>query len=81
MKVSVMLFARARDLAGAPLLELDLPTPVQVGQLRQQLGIAAPQLQPLLPHLLIAVNERYAGDDQWIEAESVVACFPPASGG
>lgn len=80
MTVTVRLFARARDLAGAETVELNLAA-ATVGELRAELGRAVPALAPLLPHLFIAVNENYAADDVVLPASARVACFPPVSGG
>jgi molybdopterin converting factor small subunit len=81
MKVRVQLFAKARDLAGAEFVELELPEGARVGALRSELGRACPALAPLLPTLWIAVNLDYAGDDAIIPAPAEIACFPPVSGG
>ena len=81
MKIAVKLFARAKDLAGSGLIELDLPEQCRVAELRESLAQQCPQLQPLLPHLLIAVNSDYARDDTILSAGAEVACFPPVSGG
>jgi sulfur-carrier protein len=79
--VSVRLFARARDLAGAQTVDVELSDAPTVGELRRRLGEQFPALDPLLNHLLIAVNEEYVPDDAPIPARARVACFPPVSGG
>lgn len=81
MKLSVKLFARARDLAGTSTVELDLPDSCRVAQMKQTLAARCPNLQPLLPNLLIAVGNDYANDDTPLKSNSEVACFPPVSGG
>ena len=81
MKIAVKLFARAKDLAGTGVVELDLPEQSRVAELRESLARRCPQLEPLLPHLLIAVNSDYARDDTLLPAGAEVACFPPVSGG
>jgi molybdopterin converting factor small subunit len=35
----------------------------------------------LVPNVLIAVNEEYAGDDELIPAGAQIAVIPPVSGG
>jgi molybdopterin synthase catalytic subunit/molybdopterin synthase sulfur carrier subunit len=52
-----------------------------VADLRRQLATACPELASLLPHVLIAVNAQYAGDDTVIPAGAELACIPPVSGG
>lgn len=78
---NVQLFARARDLAAAPVVAIELPAGATVAALRQALIHAVPQLAPLAPQLLVAVNHAYATDDAVIPAGAEVACFPPVSGG
>ena len=81
MKLAVKLFARAKDLAGAGQVLLELEEPATVACVRQALMTAYPALAPLASSLLIAVGTDYAGDQQALTADSDVACFPPVSGG
>ncbi len=81
MKLDVQLFARARDLAGADRVEINLPETACVGELRTQLGQSFPQLSPILSNLLIAVDTNYASDESPLAPGCEVACFPPVSGG
>jgi molybdopterin converting factor small subunit len=81
MKTVVKLFARAKDLAGSPTLELDLPEAATAAELRARLGQERPALRPLLPSLLIAVGNDYAEASTRVGGRSDVAVFPPVSGG
>jgi molybdopterin converting factor small subunit len=81
MTVRVRLFARARDLAGADVVSVELPPGASVADLRTALGEACPSLGPLLPRSAVAVNEEFAGDDTVIPAGAEVALLPPVSGG
>jgi molybdopterin converting factor subunit 1 len=81
MKVTVKLFAAARDLAGADQLELNLPAESTVGQLRERLVLQCASLGPLLGHAMFAVDAAYAADDAPIPPGAEVACIPPVSGG
>jgi sulfur-carrier protein len=81
MKLSVKLFARARDLAGTGTVSLELPDDCRVADMKQTLAACCPDLKPLLPNLLIAVGNEYANDDMSLNSTSEVACFPPVSGG
>ncbi|MBT4867938.1 MAG: MoaD/ThiS family protein [Planctomycetaceae bacterium] len=81
MKLEVKMFARARDLAGAEAVEIDLPEKARVSDLRTALGEAMPQLLPLLPSLHVAMGTDYATDDTLIDSTQEIACFPPVSGG
>jgi len=79
--VNLRLFALAKERAGTPFLALELPDCATVAHLKEALGEACPALQGLLPHLMIAVNSEYAGDDQPIPPGAEVAAIPPVSGG
>lgn len=81
MKTVVKLFARARDLAGSPTLELDLPEDATAADLRTLLGEQVPALQPLLSSLLIAVGNDYAAPTTRVVGRTDLAVFPPVSGG
>lgn len=81
MKLNVKLFARARDLAGADKVELELEEGARVADLRRGLAGRLPQLDHLVPHLLVAIDNRYADDSEQLAGGSEVACFPPVSGG
>jgi molybdopterin converting factor small subunit len=79
--VAVRLFARARDLAGSGRVELLVGPEPTVGTVRSALLMQCPQLAPLGPHLLAAVNSAYAEDCDRLPAGAEVAFFPPVSGG
>ena len=81
MKVSVKLFARARDLAGSDCIQVDVPSDARVADLRGALGERLPELRPILPSLLVAVGAEYATDQTPLDAGAEIACFPPVSGG
>ena len=81
MKVTVQLFAAARDAAGRSRIELNLGAAATVSDLRSVLIQAATALEPLHDSLLVAVNNEYATDDQQLNEHDEIACFPPVSGG
>jgi len=81
MSVRVRLFARAKDLAGAHHLEVDLGDNATVGDLRRRLAQLQPSLADLLPRSAIAVNEEFADDGFVLRPGMTVALLPPVSGG
>ncbi len=81
MRVTVRLFAVARQRAGRPEVTLDLPEPATVGSLKRALAAGYPELAPLVPGLMIAVAAEYAPDDTPIYPGAEVAAIPPVSGG
>ena len=81
MKIRVLLFALARQLAAAEFMDVELSEQPTVGELRRQLAEACPALAQLSAHALFAVNAEYAADSAAIPANAEVACIPPVSGG
>lgn len=81
MIVHVQLFARARDLAGADRLSVELPADATVAALRQALAAAQPRLAGLLARSAVAIDTEFARDADHIRAESEIALLPPLSGG
>jgi molybdopterin converting factor subunit 1 len=81
MTVTVRLFARARDLAGADAVAVDLPDGAQTGALRRALGLQHPRLATLLERSALAVDGEFADDARPLSDGSEVALLPPVSGG
>lgn len=81
MNLTIRLFARARDLAGSELVEVDISPPGRVFELKQSLASQIPQLSPLVANLLVAVGTNYADDQTVLLPTDEIACFPPVSGG
>ncbi|HMF20422.1 MAG TPA: MoaD/ThiS family protein [Gemmataceae bacterium] len=81
MRVDVKLFARARDLAGADMVSVEVPDQATVGGLRRQLALAYPTLKTLIERSALAVHDEFAGDATVLLANAEVALLPPVSGG
>jgi sulfur-carrier protein len=81
MKIRIQLFAVAKQLAGRPRLELDVPAGATIADLRQTLAQAYPVLSELLPQVLFAIDGEYADEHTRLPASGEVACIPPVSGG
>jgi len=81
MRVAVHLFARARELAGADTLEVELPSGATVAELRSVLVERVPALGPLLAVSAIAVNHDFAPASCVLKESDEVAVIPPVSGG
>ena len=79
--LTVKLFAKARDLVGSSTVQLAWSDGQVVAHLKQVLSEQYPALVPLIPRLLVAVNNDYAADSTAISQADEVACFPPVSGG
>lgn len=81
MKLTVKLFAAAREIVGCESVELILPEAATVAQARAALLQSLPNLAMRTGTLLWAVNNEYASVDRVLQGTDVVACFPPVSGG
>ncbi|MEO6811026.1 MAG: MoaD/ThiS family protein [Isosphaeraceae bacterium] len=81
MRVTLRLFALARERVGQPEVELDLPEAAKVADLRRVLADAYPELAGIAPSLLIAVASEYADNDRDLSPGAELAAFPPVSGG
>ena len=79
--MTVLLFAAARDLAGAHAVEVPVETGATVGEVRAALAEAYPTLAALLPRCRVAVGRAFAGDEDVVPAGAEVALIPPVSGG
>ena len=81
MKVTVRLFALARQLVGSPQVDVFLPEGATVRDLKRALVEAHPALTSLLPTMMFSVNTEYAADVLPIPPGAEVAAIPPVSGG
>jgi molybdopterin converting factor subunit 1 len=79
--VTVRLFARARDLAGADFVVVAVPDRATAADVRTALAERVPALEALLARCAIAVNEEFADDGLLIPRDAEVALLPPVSGG
>jgi molybdopterin converting factor subunit 1 len=81
LKITVHLFAAARDRAGSPTVALSLPPAPTVADVRAALLARFSDLAGLLAVSRIAVNHDFAEDTDAILAGAEVAVIPPVSGG
>jgi molybdopterin converting factor subunit 1 len=81
MRVTVRLFARLRDIAGAPELAREVPAGSTIRDVWRQLAGEFPQLAEYERSMSAAVNADYARMDREVRAGDEVAFLPPVSGG
>lgn len=79
--VGVRTFALVREAVGTSELTLALMAGATVQVLLDSLAADHPDLGPLLGHVVITVNQRYAARDRALTPGDEVAIFPPVSGG
>jgi MoaE-MoaD fusion protein len=83
VRVRVLFFAHARELAAVADAELEVPvgtTPRDA--LKRFILPRYPALQPLAPHCALAVNLEYVGPEEpLLRSGDELAVIPPISGG
>jgi molybdopterin synthase catalytic subunit len=81
MMLTVLLFAQAREKAGRSQFELELPDGSCVGDALAAVLRAYPALEPLAPHLAVALDGELAAPESLVRAGAELALLPPVSGG
>lgn len=81
MRVTVRLFARLRDLAGAGELIREVPEPATAATVWAALVRECPALADYAPSMSVAVNADYARMHAAVHEGDEVAFMPPVSGG
>jgi molybdopterin converting factor subunit 1 len=81
MRVTVRLFARLRDIAGAPELTRDVAPGSTLGSLWRDLAGEFPGFAPYERSLSAAINLDYARMSAEVRDGDEVAFLPPVSGG
>jgi molybdopterin converting factor subunit 1 len=80
MTITALLFASYADAFGRDRIEMEVPNGSTVGDLLRRLRVAD-LAHGLPPSPLVAVNERYARQDQVLRPGDEVAVIPPVAGG
>jgi molybdopterin converting factor subunit 1 len=81
MRITILVFAKLRDLVGAPRLVRDVPAHSTVEHVWQALAGEFPAVAPYRAALSAAVNEGYANFAAPLAEGDEVAFLPPVSGG
>ena len=81
MRITVLLFARLRDIAGTANLERNLPDGSTALSLWKTLVQDFPDFDSYSEAISTAVNEEYARMDSELSDGDEVAFLPPVSGG
>lgn len=80
MKIRVLTFGIARDIAEADNLEIELPNGATAATLQSHLHELYPGFKRL-KSLQIAINAEYAAPDVLLQENDEIAIIPPVSGG
>jgi molybdopterin converting factor subunit 1 len=81
MRVTVRLFARLRDLAGAGELIREVPPGATAREVWNDLVLEWPDLREYEKTISVAVNAEYARMNAAVREGDEVAFLPPVSGG
>jgi molybdopterin converting factor small subunit len=76
VNVTILAFARYRELLGFGRTEMRLPDPTLLGELLEK-----PDFAMLPQEALLAVNQKFVGKDEPLADGDEVALMPPVSGG
>ncbi len=81
VKIKVLLFANIRERIGEKELTLEFEEQPSVQEFKQWLGEEYPDVQVLMPTVLVAINQEYVDENILIPDGAEVALFPSVSGG
>ena len=81
MRVTVRLFARLRDLAGAAELIREVPEPADARAVWNAMAAEWPALREYEKTLSVAINAEYARMTAAVHDGDEIAFMPPVSGG
>jgi MoaE-MoaD fusion protein len=82
MKITVLLFAHARELVDSSSVELELPDGrATIKSVTDALTSEYPVLSDVMRTAMLAVNRKYVEEDVTVSANDEIAVIPPVSGG
>ena len=81
VRIRVLFFGAARDVADVNPMEISVDAPATVGSAFRDLVARFAQLERFGRSLLFAVNQEYATPDTELKENDELAVFPPVSGG
>lgn len=81
MEIRIKFFAGAADAAGRRQESRQVEPGTRIEELLASLGEEYPGLRPLLPNLMVSVNQEYVARSRELQAGDEVALIPPVSGG
>jgi MoaE-MoaD fusion protein len=81
MKVSLRLFAAARDAVGERNICVEMQDGATVSDLKERLAYDYPRLEPMMRTLVFAIDDEYVPFEEKLHDGAEVAVIPPVSGG
>ncbi|CAB3981282.1 molybdopterin synthase sulfur carrier subunit [Paramuricea clavata] len=83
VEVTILLFAKAKELANTGQGSLNLPSQAKGRLILEEILCTWPSLQPLSSCLMLALNETYIDLEETVNLKNAdeIAVIPPLSGG
>jgi molybdopterin converting factor subunit 1 len=81
MQVTVLLFAGVAERAGTRRIDLAFEPGDTVATVRDRVITLHPDLAPMVPTLMYALDEEYAREQDAVRPGATLALIPPVSGG
>jgi molybdopterin synthase catalytic subunit len=81
MRITVLFFARIKELVATPKIELEVADGITVKELRNIISEQYPIVTEVLPSVIVSVNQQFAFDEDLVPDQCEAAFFPPVSGG
>ena len=81
MTITILLFARAKELVGTNRIALEVPEGAIAADIRRELGRIYPALAGLAQQSALAMNDDIVADECRLFPHAELALLPPVSGG
>lgn len=81
MKINVLLFAYLKEVAGKPVIAIELPEPATAATLLDCIKTLYPDVANQVNYFKVSIDGEYVSGDAEIQQSSEVAIIPPVSGG
>jgi MoaE-MoaD fusion protein len=79
--ITISFFATLKEKTGQTKFDLEISDLITVRELKKRLGEVFPDINQMMDHILVAVNQEFGFDEEIIPEGAEIAMFPPVSGG
>lgn len=81
MEVKVLLFAYLKEVAGKPVISLNLDEPATAGSILDKIKEFYPTVSEQVAYFKVSIDGEYVSNTAPVRADSEIAIIPPVSGG